>query len=219
MGILGFERRLERMVEGAFARAFKSGLRPVELGRRLVREMDNNRSVGVRGGTVVPNSFTVSLSSSDIEQFEGVHDSLCRELGDAAREHARDEGYAFMGPVEVSLVVDETLHTGAFEIVGRMAEGQGGAGAGSIVLPNGDRFSLTESVITIGRNPDSNLVLADPNVSRNHAEIRPRGERFEVVDLGSTNGTRVNGVRLDSQVLEDGDEVSFGNTRMRFEAS
>lgn len=219
MGIRGFERRLERLVEGAFARAFKSGLRPVELGRRLVREMDDNRSVGVRGGTVVPNAFTVALSASDLEQFEGVQDRLMRELGDAAREHARDESYGFMGPVEVELVVDDRLHTGAFQITGRMAEGEGGAGAGSIVLPNGDRFSLTESVITIGRHPDSNLVLADPNVSRNHAEIRPQGERFAVVDLGSTNGTRVNGVRVDTQVLQDGDEVSFGNTRMRFEAS
>jgi hypothetical protein len=219
MGIRGFERRLERLVEGAFSRAFKSGLRPVELGRRLVREMDDNRSVGVRGGTLVPNAFVVALSASDLEQFEGVHDSLARELGDAAREHARDEGYAFMGPVEVELVVDDRLHTGAFHITGRMVEGDGGAGAGSIVLPNGDRFSLTDSVITVGRHPDSNLVLADPNVSRNHAEIRPQGERFEVVDLGSTNGTRVNGVRVDTQLLQDGDEVSFGNTRMRFEAS
>jgi hypothetical protein len=219
MGIRGFERRLERLVEGAFARAFKSGLRPVELGRRLVREMDDNRSVGVRGGTVVPNVFTVWLSPADIEQFEGVQDSLARELGDAAREHARDEGYAFMGPVEVELVVDDRLHTGAFHITGRMVEGDGGAGAGSIVLPNGDRFSLTDSIITIGRHPDSNLVLAGPNVSRNHAEIRPQGERFEVVDLGSTNGTRVNGVRVDTRLLQDGDEVSFGNTRMRFEAS
>ncbi len=219
MGIRGFERRLERLVEGAFARAFKSGLRPVELGRRLVREMDDNRSVGVRGGTVVPNAFTVALSKSDLAQFEGVQDSLCRELGDAAREHARDEGYAFMGPIEVELVADDRLHTGAFQITGRMAEGEGGAGAGSIVLPSGDRFTLTESVITIGRHPDSNLVLADPNVSRNHAEIRPQGEHFAVVDLGSTNGTRVNGVRVDTQVLRDGDEVSFGNTRMRFEAS
>ncbi len=219
MGIRGFERRLERLVEGAFARAFKSGLRPVELGRRIVREMDDNRSVGVRGGTVVPNAFTVALSASDLEQFEDVRDTLARELGDAAREHARDEGYAFMGPVAVELVEDGRLHTGAFQITGRMAEGDGGAGAGSIVLPNGDRFSLTDSVITIGRHPDSNLVLADPNVSRNHAEIRPQGERFTVVDLGSTNGTRVNGVRVDTQVLQDGDEVSFGNTRMRFEAS
>ncbi len=219
MGIRGFERRLERMVEGAFARTFKSGLRPVELGRRLVREMDDNRSVGVRGGTVVPNAFTVALSASDLEQFEGVQDSLCRELGDAAREHARDEGYGFMGPVEVELVVDDGLHTGAYQITGRMAEGEGGAGAGSIVLPSGDRFSLTESIITVGRHPDSNLVLADPNVSRNHAEIRPQGEHFAVVDLGSTNGTKVNGVRVSTQVLQDGDEVAFGNTRMRFEAS
>jgi hypothetical protein len=219
MGIRGFERRLERMVEGAFARAFKSGLRPVELGRRLVREMDDNRSVGVRGGTVVPNAFTVALSASDLEQFEGVQDSLARELGDAAREHARDEGYSFMGPVEVDLVVDERLHTGGFQITGRLAEGLGGSGAGSLVLPSGDRFALTESVISVGRHPDCNLVLADPNVSRNHAEIRPKGDRFEVVDLGSTNGTRINGVRVDTQLLQDGDEISFGNTRMRFEAS
>jgi hypothetical protein len=219
MGIRGFERRLERMVEGAFARAFKSGLRPVELGRRLVREMDDNRSVGVRGDTVVPNSFTVHLSASDLEQFEGVQDSLARELADAAREHARDEGYAFMGPVEIHFEPDDGLHTGAYQILGRMVEGAGGAGAGSIVLPSGERFTLTETVITIGRHPDSNLVLADPNVSRNHAEIRPQGDRFAVVDLGSTNGTRVNGVRVDTQVLEDGDELTFGNTRMRFEAS
>ena len=219
MGIRGFERRLERMVEGAFSRAFKSDLRPIELGRRLVREMDDNRSVGVRGGTVVPNAFTVGLSSSDLEQFEGVQDSLTRELGDAAREHARDEGYSFMGPVEVSLVVDDRLHTGGFHITGRMVEGVGGSGAGSLVLPNGDRFSLTESVISIGRHPDCNLVLADPNVSRNHAEIRPQGDRFAVVDLGSTNGTRINGVRVDTQLLQDGDEVSFGNTKLRFEAS
>ncbi len=219
MGIRGFERRLERLVEGAFARAFKSGLRPVELGRRLVREMDDNRSVGVRGGTVVPNSFTVSLSSSDLEQFEGVQDSLTRELADAAREHARDEGYSFMGPVEIVLQEDDRLHTGAYAIVGRMLEGAGGSGAGSIVLPTGDRFTLTESVITIGRHPDSNLVLADPNVSRNHAEIRPQGDKYALVDLGSTNGSRVNGVRVSSQVLNDGDELMFGNTRMRFEAS
>ena len=219
MGIRGFERRLERMVEGAFARAFKSGLRPVEIGRRLIREMDDNRSVSVRGGTTVPNTFTVALAASDLANFEGVQDSLERELGDAAREHARDEGYSFMGPVEVEFVVDDRLHTGAFHITGRMVEGVGGAGAGSLVLPNGDRFSLTESVISVGRHPDCNLVLADPNVSRNHAEIRPQGDRFAVIDLGSTNGTRVNGVRVDQQLLEDCDEVSFGNTRIRFEAS
>lgn len=219
MGIRGFERRLERMVEGAFSRAFKSGLRPVEIGRRLVREMDDHRSVGVRGGTVVPNRFRVQLAESDYEQFEGVYDSLSRELGDAAREHARDEGYSFMGPIEVELAMSGRLHTGQFKIDARMVEGAGGAGAGSLVLPTGDRFTIDEHVIAIGRHPESNIVLADPNVSRNHAEIRPQGDGFVIADLGSTNGTRVNGVRVDRQALHDGDELMFGNTRMRFEAS
>ena len=219
MGLSGFERRLERMVEGVFARAFRSGLRPVEIGRRLVREIDDSRSVDVRGRTVVPNQFSVQISPDDNERFSGFHDTLIRELCDAAREHARDEGYTFLGPVEVELVVDDRLHTGAFQIEGRMREGVGGSGAGSLVLPTGERVVLGEHTITVGRMPESNIVLADPNVSRNHAEIRPQGNGFVVIDLGSTNGTRVNGVRVTEQELTDGDELTFGNTRMRFEAS
>jgi pSer/pThr/pTyr-binding forkhead associated (FHA) protein len=76
-----------------------------------------------------------------------------------------------------------------------------------------------EQIISIGRTPVCTIVLADPNVSRNHAEIRPQGRGFIVVDLGSTNGSRVNGVRVREQMLVDGDELAFGNTRMRFEAS
>ena len=220
MGIRGFERRLERLVEGAFARAFKSGLRPVELGRRLVREMDDNRSVGVRGGTVVPNAFTVALSASDLEQFEDVQDSLepgARRRRPGARPR---RGLLLHGPGRGRAGRSTSASTPApSRSPGGWPKGVGGSGAGSLVLPNGDRFSLTESVISVGRHPDCNLVLADPNVSRNHAEIRPQGDRFAVVDLGSTNGTRVNGVRVDTQLLQDGDEVSFGNTRMRFEAS
>jgi hypothetical protein len=219
VGLSGFERRLERMVEGVFARAFRSGLRPVEVGRRLVREMDDNRSVDVRGRTVVPNSFTVQLSAEDNEHFAEIHDTLLRELCDAAREHARDEGYTFLGPVDVEIVEDDRMHTGAFQIEGRMREGAGGSGAGSLVLPTGERVVLGEQVISVGRMPESNIVLADPNVSRNHAEIRPRGTGYVIVDLNSTNGTRVNGVRVQEQDLNDGDELSFGNTRMRFEAS
>jgi hypothetical protein len=207
------------MVEGVFARAFRSGLRPVELGRRLVREMDDSRSVDVRGRTVVPNHFDVQLSVEDNENFAEIHDTLVRELCDAAREHARDEGYTFLGPVEVDLVADERMHTGAFQIEGRMREGAGGSGAGSLVLPTGERVVLGEQVLSVGRMPESNIVLADPNVSRNHAEIRPKGTGYIVVDLNSTNGSKVNGVRVTEQELNDGDELSFGNTRMRFEAS
>jgi hypothetical protein len=219
MGIRGFERRLERLVEGAFARAFKSGLRPVELGRRIVREMDDNRSVGVRGGTVVPNAFTVWLSASDIEQFEGVHESLARELGDAAREHARDEGYSFLGPVEAEMVVEPSQRTGTFAIEARFREGPGGSGAGSLILPSGERYVLREHLVSLGRLPECDITLVDANVSRRHAEIRPMGDAFVLIDLGSTNGSKVNGMRVVQHELADGDELTFGSIRLFFEAS
>lgn len=219
MALKGFERRLERMVEGTFARIFRSGIRPVELGRRLVREMDDHRSVDVRGRTLVPNHFTVELSEADHEQFAEVGESLERELAEAAREHARDEGYVFMGPVTVLLEVSEAQHAGAFQIVGRMREGRGGLGAGSLLLPTGERLQLGEQVVTIGRKPESTLQLGDPNVSRNHAEIRPHGNGWVLVDLNSTNGSRVNGNRVSSHELREGDEIAFGNTVLRFEAS
>lgn len=218
MALKGFERRLERMVEGAFGRVFRSGLRPVEIGRRLVREMDDGRSVDVRGRILVPNHFTVELSPEDHQQFAEVHGSLVRELAEAAREHARDEGYVFMGPVGVELEESDAMRTGAFQIVARMREGPAG-GAGSLLLPTGDRIVLGEAVVTVGRRPESTIVLADPNVSRNHAEIRPHGRGWVVVDLNSTNGSRINGTRIATQQLRDGDDVSFGNTHVRFEAS
>lgn len=207
------------MVEGTFARIFRSGLRPVELGRRLVREMDDNRSVDVRGRTVVPNQYAIEVSQVDFERFAEVAESLQRELAEAAREHARDEGYLFMGPVSVLLEVADNQHTGAFQISGKMREGAGGVGAGSLLLPTGERLPLGEKVITFGRRPESTIQLADPNVSRNHAEVRPHGNGWVLVDLGSTNGTRVNGVRVSSHELTEGDEVAFGNTIVTFEAS
>ena len=219
MGLKGFERRLEKLIEGAFSLAFKSGLRPVELGRRLVREMDDNRSIDVRGRTVVPNAFTVELSPQDHEQFVGIGDTLTRELADAAREHARDEGYHFLGPVEVALVAADGMRTGAFSITAKLQEGQGGVGAGSLVLPSGERIALGEEIVTFGRRPESTVVLGDPNVSRAHAEVRPQGTGYVLVDLGSTNGTRVNGTKVATHELREGDELMFGNTRIRFEAS
>ena len=87
------------------------------------------------------------------------------------------------------------------------------------MLPNGDRFVLGETVVTIGRMPDSVMTLEDPNVSRNHAEIRPSGGGFVLADLGSTNGTKINGVKVSERVLQDGDELTFGSTTLRFEAS
>jgi hypothetical protein len=219
VGLQGFERRLENLVEGVFARVFKSGLRPVELGRRLVREMDGKRSIGVRGRPLAPNHFTIRLHQNDYARFAEIGDSLTRELCDAAREHGRDEAYTFMGPIEVELVVDPKVHEGDCKIDARMREGVGGVGAGSLLLPNGDRYVLDEHTVVLGRLPDCDITLNDTNVSRRHAEIRPAGDGFVLVDLGSTNGSKVNGLRVAQRELVDGDELGFGNIRLIFQAS
>ena len=219
MGLKGFERRLERLVEGVFARAFKSSLRPVELGRRLVREMDDQRTVNVQGNTAVPNDFTITLGPEDHEQFAEIEESLARELSEAARAHAREEGYVFMGPVEVHLHLDADLRTGSFGLSARFKEGAGGTPGGSLVLPDGSRVRLSDHVMTIGRTAECEIRLTDTSVSRRHAEIRPSGDGWLVADLGSTNGTRVNGAVVTERKLKDGDTVSAGDSHLRFESN
>jgi hypothetical protein len=225
MGMQSLERSLERMVVGVFSRGSRTSIRPIELGRRLVREMDDQRSVDVKGRRVVPNDFTVQLSAKDFEGFAEIAGVLQTELVEAAREYARSEGYHFMGPVKVELSVDESQKPGRFDVLAalRQADGPGDgtatAGAG-LILPSGQRVPLTDTTVTVGRLSASTIPLNDQNVSRRHAEIRPNRQNYVVVDLGSTNGTMVNGVRIHGETtLSDGDIISFGSTYVRFEAS
>jgi hypothetical protein len=218
MGLQQFERRLERLVEGAFAKAFRSGLQPVELGRRLSREMDLQRTVGVRG-LIAPNRFRVAVSPSDSEHFSSFSDALVRELSEAVREHARDEGYHFVGPVQVTLEPDASLGQGEFLVAGEIIEGPGGHAAGSLALPNGTRIALGDDPVTIGRQAECDVVLDDTNVSRRHAEVRRQGEDYVLIDLGSTNGSKVNGAQVKQHPLADGDEITVGKSLIRFEAS
>lgn len=218
MGLNQFEQRLERLVEGVFAKTFRTGLKPVELGRRLTREMDLQRTPGV-SGVIVPNDFQVTLSPSDNRNFESYVQALTRELSEAVREHANSEGYGFVGPVHVELKEDAKLGTGEFEVASRIMEAPGGAAVGSLSLSDGRRVSIGEDPVTMGRLPECDIVLSDPNVSRRHAEVRRRGNDFVVVDLGSTNGTRVNGAGVKERRLGDGDVITVGSTEVRFEAS
>ena len=218
MGLQQFEARLERLVEGAFSKALRGGLQPVEIGRRLTREMDLLRRVGVRG-LIAPNFFVVTLSPDDAERFRSFVDVLARELGDAAREHARTENYGFVGPVEVEIHMDESLRAGRFTVEADVVEGADGAPGGSLVLPDGQRVPVGTEPVVVGRLPECTIVLEDPNVSRRHAEIRRQDGDVAVVDLRSTNGTRVNGLPVRERVLADGDEISVGTTVLRFESS
>lgn len=218
MGLRQFEQRLERMVEGVFARTFRSGLEPVEVARRLTREADLHRVMGV-SGTIVPNAYSVAVSPADLANFESYAQALTRELSEAVREHARDESYSFVGPVHVEMEEDESLGPGQFLVTSRVVEGPGGAPVGSLLLPDGRRIEIGEEPVTIGRLPECDISLTDPNVSRRHAEVRRRGNDFVVVDLGSTNGTRVNGTGVRERRLADGDDITLGSTVVRFEAS
>jgi hypothetical protein len=226
MGLQQFERRLERMVEGVFARAFRSSLQPVEIGRRLTREMDLRRTMAPRG-TITPNQFTVVLSPSDRDRFAPIEGELISELEEVAREHASAEHYVLLGPITITMETDNDLAAGMVLISGEMtkaAPSGPGAPQASLILPDGRTVDLGARPVILGRLPDSGVVLSDPNVSRYHAEVRPAlGDpgapaEYEVSDMGSTNGTKVNGMAIiGAQILHDGDTITVGATTIRFE--
>jgi hypothetical protein len=290
MGLQSVEQALERMVESVFSRSSRTTLRPVELGRRLLRDIDDHRSVDVKGRRIVPNAFTFYLSPADHAGFRDIDTALRHELTEAAREYARDEGYHFVGPVTIAFEVDNNLKPGRFGIFSHLREAPlatpptaapapapeapvpapapvvpaaaapvppapaatemplpgftiapateaapepidpqpaapvappvlHGAPA-TIVLPSGQRLAVTAHAITVGRLPECTIVLNDPNTSRRHAEIRRGLQGTTVVDLGSTNGTKVNGQRITGEhTLAAGDIITVGNTHLRFEAS
>jgi hypothetical protein len=218
MGLQQFENRLERLVEGTLAKPFKSNLQPIEIGRKMTREMDLHRRVGVHG-LIAPNVFTVTLAPADVDRFANFIDALSRELADAAREHARIEGYSFLGPVDVQIYEGTRLRAGRFAVTAEVVEGADGVSLAELILPDGERVSVGADPVVIGRLPECPIVLADPNVSRRHAEIRRVGDTVVVTDLGSTNGTRVNGMPVREQDLASGDEINVGSTTIVFERS
>ena len=185
MGLQGFERRLERLVEGTFNKAFRSGLAARRDRHRLVtRVLDNGRTLGVSGRPVAPNNIGVYLSPDDFERFELVR-RRARPRARRSRPSARPRR---------GLPVPRARHRHArvrrLAEAGRrstssaeIAEGAGGQ-VGSLVLPDGRRVRLGEHPTVLGRNSDCTVPLADPRASRRHAEIRATADGFLVVDLG-----------------------------------
>ena len=218
MGLKGFERRLERLVEGAFSRAFRSGLRPIELGRKISRIFDDERMVDVRGRTVVPNQVTFELSPDDYQRFEQIATALCREIGEVGKEHVRDRGYSLMGPIEIHLARNPQLRTGNFKTRGEFHEDPDGTRGPSLILPTGERLRLGTGDLIIGRISDSDIVVDDPNVSRHHARITQETDSYLITDLKSMNGTTVNGANITRHVLNDGDTIGVGSRTIVFEA-
>lgn len=222
MGVLDrFERGIERAVNGAFARAFKAEVQPIELASALRRETDTSAAVVARDRTLVPNAFVIELGPADHERVAEWDDTLADELATAVTDHARQQRYAFVGPVSVRFERDETLETGVFRVRSARVKGTIAPATAATATPShpvldidGRRYQLSGPVTVIGRGSDADVVVDDPGVSRRHAEIRVEPGGAVVRDLGSTNGTFVDGERAGAARLSDGSTITVGRTRI-----
>jgi hypothetical protein len=245
------EAKLGGLVEGAFGRAFRTSVQPVELAHKLAKEMEDNQMASV-SRVYVPNHYRIFLSPQDREQFASYEPALRKELSDYLLEHARQEQFALSTRPQVEFQTDERLDLGEFGIQAQLLalpedeqpEGQAGPAPSegdfghtmvyspsrdarriepaddrrqALLVGGGRRNVLSGSRVVLGRSREADIVLQDPNVSRRHAELRRDDGGWQVVDLGSTNGIKVNGRRVDHQPLRPGDQITIGVTDLTFE--
>jgi Protein of unknown function (DUF3662)/FHA domain len=247
------ETKIEGLFEGVFGRAFRTHVQPVELARKLAKEMDEHRSVSV-SRVYVPNEYTIYLSPPDRQQFVSYEGSLIGELQEYLAEHARREGYALLTPPQVLLTTDADLAMGEFGIATRLVqpeapeprppippepEPEPAPAATMVYRPRapvapeadgppevvreevtltveGRTYPVTSRRVVLGRSRECDIRVADANVSRRHAELRQEDATYWIVDLGSTNGTEVNGQRVERAKLDDGDRITIGGTDVLF---
>lgn len=254
MGVAkSIEQRLEGLVEGFFTKVFRSGLQPVEVGRRILREMAEGKTVSVNR-IYAPNEFRVSMGPDDFERFESMEAGLAKEFGELVIEQAKQQRWNLMGLPRVSFVEVEGMGKGEFKVEASLAAdpesaapaastrppdedrpetgraissdtadrlGVAASDASLVVLDSdgrpAERISITRAPVVIGRLSTNDVVLSDSNVSRRHAELRRDGDGWRLVDLGSTNGTLVNGKLAKEHSLTDGDRLAFGTSELIFE--
>ncbi len=213
------EQKLEKLVEGTFTRAFPSSVKPIELGKRVRRVLEDKKTIGVQGQIIIPNRYVISLSLKDLENIESIQESIQREISSSIRDHANDENYHFQGTLTVEILSNSSLKTGSIEVDGLFEENKGGFPPGSLINENGERLIITEQKLSIGRDKESTMQVVDVEVSRNHAEIRLLNTSFVLIDLQSTNGTFVNGQRVQEHTLQNFDQIKIGSTILLFQKS
>jgi hypothetical protein len=223
-GLQRFEHRLEQFVSGAFARAFRSAVQPVEISAALQRECDNNAQILSRERRMVPNSFHVELSAPDLERLSPYDSALQTELTSQLQEYAEKNSYVFSGPVSIGFEAADDLTTGRFRIRSQAEAGvvsnatqSQATRAKAYLMVNGTRQPLQSPGLVVGRGTEADLRINDPGVSRRHIEFvvgQGRDLDLSVRDLGSTNGMLVDGHRVTNAGLRDGSTVRIGNTTM-----
>lgn len=234
MGLLDrVERGIEKAVRGVFSTGSRAKVEPVEIASRLRRELDNKSLTITAGRTLAPNVFDILLSVEDFARAQEWGTPLAEELCDVVIQHVRSQGYTLQGPVRISFRQDETQREGHFEISSSTEKSTGGPAAPRANVPaaprrepsrmqavldiGGQRYSLNAPSVILGRSSEADILVEDTGVSRKHLEIRSEGGFVRAVDLGSTNGSYVNGVKVDgSTELVDGSTITMGRTKIIF---
>ncbi|WP_091180813.1 FhaA domain-containing protein [Paramicrobacterium humi] len=215
MGILdNFERGLERAVNGAFAKTFRAGLQPVEISSALKRELDTQAAIVTRDRILVPNRFTVSMSTADHERMTRIGPALVDELTSVVQKHAKQQGYQFAGGIDIRLTADDSLSDGMLQVSSQNVKGD--VSWTPVVDIAGKRYPIRQSRTVIGRGSDADITVDDSGTSRKHVEILWDGERAQVRDLGSTNGSTLNGNRITQAALQPDSVIQIGRTRITF---
>lgn len=215
MGLLdNFEKGLERAVNGAFAKTFKSGLQPVEITSALRRELDTKAAVVARDRILVPNSFTVRLSPADYERMTGLGEALIDELLQLVQSHAAAQRYSFAGGISIAFEQADALGEGLLEI--HSVNVKGTVAWTPVLDINGRRYPITTSRTIIGRGTDADITVDDTSISRKHVEVLWDGTRAQVNDLGSTNGSLLNGAPVAKAPLSPESVIDIGRTRIVF---
>ena len=215
MGLLdSFEKGLERAVNGAFAKTFRSGVQPVEIASALRSELDKKAAVVSRDRTLVPNTFTVLLAPDDHARITGLGPALDDELIQVINKHAKAQRYSFAGTVTVTIEADSRVSTGTVRVNSSTAQGR--VSWRAVVDVEGKRHVLTAARTVIGRGTDADITISDSGTSRKHVEILWDGKRAMVRDLGSTNGTSLNGSKVIQAALAPESTVTIGRTRIVF---
>jgi hypothetical protein len=208
------EHSLERAVNTAFAKTFKSGVQPVELTAALRREVDTKASVVARDRILVPNVFTVSMARADYDRICDMGATLMDELIRQLTKHAASQGYQFSGPIQISLESSDALSIGLLSVTSESVTGS--VSWAGVLDIDGRRHALRRGRTVIGRGTDADITVNDFSISRKHIEVIWDGSRAQANDLGSTNGSLLNGRKLTTSALESGATIEMGSTRIVF---
>jgi hypothetical protein len=222
-----FERAFERIVDGAVAGMFRLRVQPAEIGRQLERAMLDGRTSSV-GKTLAPNRFQVTLHPDDAVAFASWNDALCREMETWLAALAFERGLALLGPIQVHLTSDGAVPRRSVRAAAEFADGREGDAAvaesgphARLALhlvpddPSMPSVILAGHALAVGRAMGNDVMLPASDVSRYHARLEPDGGGWRVVDLGSTNGTWLNGESVRDAPFGPGDRLAFAGVRFR----